>query len=159
MPTNFLGIPIQAKRATWIKSIIISAIVSSLIALSSLSLLESCLLEAFQNIALPLIVAMFLIDEQSLLTLSQRCKYGAVLGGTIGAIGATSTLLMQSIGFYMLGGREVSLTEMGIPVPPLTPFILIRDILLLIPLWLIVVVASIIVGVIGAMLSSKRQRK
>ncbi|MBE9514083.1 MAG: hypothetical protein IMY83_03520 [Chloroflexi bacterium] len=109
-----------------------------------------------QHIVLPLISTTFLVDKKPATSRSRWNKHGAILGGLIGMVGASSTLLLQSIGFYALGGRETTLRELGLPVSAVPPAIVFWDSVLLIPLQLFLIGVSMLAGVTGAVLSGKR---
>lgn len=156
MKITIFDIQMPPERARWIRSILITSIVSGLIGLGALSFIQNCLLNVFQNIILPIIGMTLFVNNQPMITKSQWYKHGAFLGGIIGVVGAASLLIFQSIGYYVLGGRDAAAAIAEFPYPPLTPQVILFDALLLIPLWLVSVGVSLLAGLVGAAISAKK---
>jgi hypothetical protein len=157
MTKQFLGIQISAERAAWIRSIFITAIVSSFVALFRIGVVEACLLLILHNMVLPFIGIYFYLDGQKIVNKSVWYKHGAMLGALIGAVSALLTNMISVIDFYFLGGRAVSLQEAGLVVTPLTLQSILFDTIITGIIVLIVSIGiSALAGLVGAAMSFRK---
>jgi hypothetical protein len=109
-----------------------------------------CQLYFLQNILLPFFTVPFLVNDLKSLIGSYSIGFSGALSGIIvGFIPTTTNIIVNALGYFFLGQRELAYSLKGQPTPPVGQYI-VSDLLTEIFVWLVLMCISALIGLISS---------
>lgn len=131
--------------------VVISTLITFLLWIKD-SLEISCLLSLFQNVILVIFITLRLLNRMSI-DKFHRIKIGILVGGCLGILYSTTTIIVEDVRYYFFGGRLQTSKDLGLPFFPLTKDLFLTELISGFWVWFFFVIVSIGVGFIAGIVS------